>query len=203
MESGEFNCCAPAYGFNLIDGQLEVNETEAAVIRRIFSMYLNGMGKQRIATTLNRDGIPRRYGREKWYGFTIDYILNNERYMGDALLQKSYTTETLPFRKVKNHGAKTQYYVENANPAIVSRETYKAAQELQKARHTPSCKRQTAYPLTGMLRCPDCGRSFRRLLTAGTAYWVCSGKASALQTAPTAESVKTLYMTHFSLCLRN
>lgn len=100
--------------------------------------------------------------------------------MGDALLQKKYTTETLPFRKVRNHGAKTQYYVENANPAIVSREIYETAQKLQKARHTPSCKRKMVYPLTGILRCPDCGRSFRRLLTAGTAYWVCSGKAAGV-----------------------
>lgn len=178
MESGEFNCCTPAYGFMLEDGQMVINEAEAAVIRRIFAIYLQGVGKQTIATILNRENIPRRYNQKKWYHSTIHYILNNERYMGDALLQKSYTTETLPFRKVKNNGAKTQYYVENANPAIVSREIYEAAQELQKARHTPSCKRQTAYPLTGMLRCPDCGRSFRRLLTAGTAYWVCSGKTS-------------------------
>lgn len=180
MESGEFNCCAPAYGFQLENGQLTVNEAEAAVIRRIFTLYLQGVGKQSIATLLNRENIPRRYNQKKWYHSTIHYILNNERYMGDALLQKKYTTETLPFRKVRNHGAKTQYYVENANPAIVSREIYEAAQKLQKTRHTPSCKRKMAYPLTGMLRCPDCGRSFRRLLTAGTVYWICSGKAAGV-----------------------
>ena len=180
MESGEFNCCAPAYGFQLENGQLTVNEAEAAVIRRIFTLYLQGVGKQSIATLLNRENIPRRYNQKKWYHSTIHYILNNERYMGDALLQKKYTTETLPFRKVRNHGVKTQYYVENANPAIVSREIYEAAQKLQKTRHMPSCKRKMVYPLTGILRCPDCGRSFRRLLTAGTAYWICSGKAAGV-----------------------
>lgn len=89
MESGEFNCCAPAYGFDLVDGSLVINEAEAAVVRRIFSMYLQGYGKQTIANKLNEEGVPRRHGVKTWYAFGIDYMLNNERYMGDALLQKS------------------------------------------------------------------------------------------------------------------
>lgn len=124
MESGDFNCCAPAYGFDLIDGNLVINETEAVVVRRIFSMYLQGYGKQAIANKLNEESVPRRHGTKLWYAFGIDYMLNNERYMGDALLQKKYTTDTLPFKKVKNRGERPKYYVENANPAIVSRETY-------------------------------------------------------------------------------
>lgn len=97
--------------------------------------------------------------------------------MGDALLQKKFTTDTLPFRKKKNRGEKPQYYVENSNPPIVSKETYMAAQELQKSRHI-SHKCEGGYPLTGILRCPECDRSFRRLLLNGTAYWLCSGKAA-------------------------
>ncbi len=58
MESGEFNCCAPAYGFQLENGQLTVYEAEAAVIRRIFTLYLQGVGKQSIATLLNRENTP-------------------------------------------------------------------------------------------------------------------------------------------------
>lgn len=155
MESGEFNCCAPAYGFDLVDGSLVINEAEAAVIRRIFSMYLQGYGKQAIANKLNEESVPRRHGIKTWYAFGIDYMLNNERYMGDALLQKKYTTDTLPFKKKKNRGERPQYYVENANPAIVSRETYAAVQELQKSRPKNVGGKKTSYPLTGMLRCPD------------------------------------------------
>ena len=105
-------------------------------------------------------------------------MLNNERYMGDALLQKKYTTDTLPFKKVKNRGERPKYYVENANPAIVSRETYAAVQELQKSRQKNMSGKKTSYPLTGMLRCPDCGRTYRRQLVRGKAYWMCSGRAS-------------------------
>lgn len=177
MESGEFNCCAPAYGYDLVGGQLVVKEDEAAVIRRIFDLYLQGIGKQNIANILNAEGVPRRYAQEKWYHTTVNYVINNEHYMGDALLQKKFTTDTLPFRKKKNRGEKPQYYVENSNPPIVSKETYMAAQELQKSRHT-SHKCEGGYPLTGILRCPECGRSFRRLLLNDTAYWLCSGKAA-------------------------
>ena len=81
-------------------------------------------GKQTIANKLNEEGVPRRHGVKTWYAFGIDYMLNNERYMGDALLQKKYTTDTLPFRRKENRGECPQYYVENANPTIVSRETY-------------------------------------------------------------------------------
>lgn len=182
MESGEFNCCAPAYGFDLVDGSLVINEAEAAVIRRIFSMYLQGYGKQAIANKLNEEGVPRRHGVKTWYPFGIDYMLNNERYMGDALLQKKYTTDTLPFRRKENRGECPQYYVENANPTIVSRETYAAVQELQKSRQKNAGGKKAVYPLTGMLRCPDCGRTYRRQLVRGKAYWICSGKASGATT---------------------
>ena len=177
MESGEFNCNAPAYGFEIVDGQLVVKENEAAVIRRIFDLYLQGVGKQNIANILNAEGVPRRYGQQKWHHTTIDYVIKNERYMGDALLQKEYTTDTLPFRKKRNHGEKTQYYVENSNPPIVSREVFQAAQKLQESRVTVM-KREHSSPLSGILRCPDCGSTFRRQMLRGTVYWMCSDKAA-------------------------
>ena len=178
MESGEFNCCAPAYGFDLINGKLVINETEAAVIRRIFNLYLQGIGMQTIANILNNEGVRRQYGREKWHHTTVNYVLNNERYKGDALLQKQITTQTLPFKKQCNHGEQPMYYVENSNPAIVSRETYEAVQALIKSRQ-PSCKRKAKnYPLTRTLLCPDCGHTFRRQVVNGTAYWLCAAKAT-------------------------
>lgn len=77
MESGEFNCCAPAYGCDLVDGQLVVKEGEAKIIRHIFDLYLQGIGKQNIANILNAEGVPRRYAQEKWYHSTVNYVINN------------------------------------------------------------------------------------------------------------------------------
>lgn len=177
MQAGDFNCTYPAYGFDLKSGQMTVNESEAAVVRRIFDLYLQGYGMQIIADILNKDGIPRRYGHTKWRVSTIKYILHNERYMGDALLQKRFTTDILPYRRKSNNGQKPKYYVENSNPAIVSRETFEAVQELIKSRKTDGCKR-TVYPLTRKLHCPECRLVFRRHETGGTPYWICSGRAT-------------------------
>ena len=178
MESGEFNCCSPAYGYDLIDGQLVPKKDEAAIVRRIFSLYLQGVGTQNIANLLNEEGIPRRYDQEKWYASTVKYILKNERYMGDAILQKSFTTETMPFCKVMNKGQLPLYYVENSNIALVKKDVYKAAQELMQSRKANTdCKRRPV-PLTGKLRCPECGRVFRRQLTNGIVYWLCGGKSA-------------------------
>ena len=178
MQSGEFNCTCPAYGFDLINGQMVINETEAIVIRRIFSLYLQGFGMQAIANILNEEGVPRRYGHTHWYSGTIKYVLTNERYMGDALLQKKFTTETLPFRTMRNTGQLPKYYVENSNPPIVSRETYEAVQELMRSRKTNNGRKVHDHPLSSKMRCPECGRSFRRIVTRGTAYWTCAGRSS-------------------------
>lgn len=180
MESGEFNCCNPAYGYIMKDGQITVNEPEAVVIRRIFDLYLQGTGKQNIAKILNNEGICRRYGKEKWYESAVHYILNNERYMGDALLQKSYTTETLPFRRKRNQGELPKYYVENSNPPIVSREIYQAVQTLQNSRKNVYSNSKGKYLLSKVMRCPDCGMTFRRQVVKGTAYWLCGSKASGM-----------------------
>ena len=102
---------APAYGYNLVNGEMVINEDEAKVVRRIFELYLSGKGLQAIAGIMNEEQVPRRYGRTHWHHNTIRYILTNERYKGDALLQKKYTTDTLPYRLKLNKGEKTQYYL--------------------------------------------------------------------------------------------
>ncbi len=177
MASGDFNCCAPAFGFILKNGKLEVNESEAEIVRLIFSLYLQGHGTAAIARIFNEQSIPRRKDSQRWRGTTIRYILENERYMGDALLQKNYTTDMLPFKTKRNHGERPQFYVKNSNPAIVSREVFTAAQRLRTARSAQIVTRRNEYPLSRMLRCPECGRAFRRQIVRGTAYWICSGRA--------------------------
>lgn len=177
MQSGEFNTCRATYGFDLKDGQLVPRDDEMIVVKRIFGLYLQGMGTQTIASLLNDEGVLRRNNQKKWRSSTIQYILKNERYMGDALLQKTFASDTLPFRTVKNIGQKPKYYVENINPAIVSREDYDAAQELLQRRGHIGRKSEQ-HLLTGKLRCPECGRAFRHKTNNGKAYWICAGRSS-------------------------
>lgn len=176
MKRGDFVGTISAYGYKLVDGKLEINESEATIVRRIFDMYLSGMGKQAIANILNAEGIPRRHGKNKWYVDAVTYILTNERYIGDALLQKHYTTE-FPFRKVRNKGQMQQYYIENNHQPIISRETFNAVQKLAERRHKKN-NTNTRYTLTGKMICPDCGHPFRRQIVNNTAYWICAHQSS-------------------------
>lgn len=174
MESGAFNTTYPAFGYRLSNNELIVNEDEAKTVRTIFALYLQGMGKQAIANTLNENQIPSRKG--KWHCFTVDYVLNNERYMGDALLQKTYTTEALPFARKKNKGECAKYYIENSNVAIISKETFNAVKELQKRRSVQHLT--NSYPLSKIIKCSECGHNYRRIVINNKAYWGCSYKAS-------------------------
>ena len=175
MERGEFICTHVPYGYRLVNKKIVVYEPEAEVVRKIFQLYLQGMGVQQISDWLNEKGIvrPIRHGKNCWEKATIGYILKNEKYMGDAVLQKSFTTGCVPYRQRINKGEKPQYYVENYGPAIITRETYEAVQKLiaEKRERQGEIKN---YTLSKMIRCPDCGRTFRRQIINGKAYWCCS-----------------------------
>lgn len=177
MESGEFNCCTPAYGFAMNGKEIIVNETEADIIRKIFDLYLKGYGKQKIANILNNSQTPCS-NNGRWHVSTVDYILNNERYIGDARLQKWYTTESIPYCRYKNKGERAQYYVESANPPIISKEVFETVRSLQNKRQAALRDKSQQYVLSNYLRCPDCGRSFRRNVICGTPYWTCGGRSS-------------------------
>ena len=90
------------------------------------------MGIQEIAAELQKEHIPKLNGEPIWSYTGILYILTNERYIGDELFQKRYTTDTLPFQKKINRGQKKQYYAEDTHDPIISREVFRKAQELLK-----------------------------------------------------------------------
>ncbi len=177
MQSGEYNGTYPAYGYEMKKGELYIIESEAEVVRKIFSLYLQGYGMHAIAARLNDEGIPRKNGNKKWYSHTITYILTNERYMGDALFQKKYCVDHLTHKRIKNRGELPQYYVENRNPPIISREDFARVQERIKAKATFNNAKK-ATPLTSIMYCPECGRRFRRQVVADKPYWICGGRSN-------------------------
>lgn len=179
MKAGNFICCRTPYGYDFANGTMTVNEQEAGVIRDIFHLFLSGVGKQRLADMLNERQVPRRYGTKKWYIYAVDYILHNERYIGDALLQKTYTTNTFPTRRKKNRGERTMYYVENSHPPIIPQEDFEAARSLlQKTRQRANIHK-TIHPLTRLLICAECGHPYRRVSNNGSVpYWKCASQLS-------------------------
>ena len=104
------------------EGHLVIDPAQAEAVKRIYREYLEGYSMDKIAADLERDGILTGAGKTKWHTSTINKILRNEKYIGDALLQKTYTTDFLNKTRVKNNGIVPQYYVENDHEAIIPRD---------------------------------------------------------------------------------
>ena len=176
MKTGDFLPSSTPYGYTLNTEArtLEIHGEQAAVVRRIYAAYLSGRGMTDIADELNSEGIPKRFGKDRWHPTTVFYILTNISYTGDMIWQKTYTTDSLPFKKVKNRGEKKRYHVQNDHPAIISHEDYDKVQELmlrRREKHTGAAPGE--HILAGKVVCGQCGRIHRRKVTNGKVYWVC------------------------------
>ena len=106
------------------DGNLVVNPEQAVIVKSSYSMFLQGMSYHGIAKKLTADVIPTPGGKEKWSISTVKSILSNEKYKGDALLQKSYTVDFLTKKTKVNEGEIPQYYVEDNHEAIIDPEVF-------------------------------------------------------------------------------
>jgi DNA invertase Pin-like site-specific DNA recombinase len=175
MKNGKFITCSAPYGYKLSGRELIVNEDEAKIVRRIFQSYLSGKGFYEIAADLSSSKIPKRDGTTNWRYNMISYILQNEKYMGDALLQKSCTTDTLPFHRKRNFGQKTKYYFQNSHEAIIDRSVFEKTKNLiaiKRDTYCPTADPQQ-YPLSRMIQCGECGSTYKRKVTRGITYWTC------------------------------
>lgn len=152
------------------EGQCVIVPEEAAVVKRIFRGYLEGASLVEICRGLEADGILTGAHKEKWRPETVHKMLRNEKYMGDALLQKTYTTDFLTKKKVVNNGIAPQYYVENSHEAIIPRDIFMRVQEEMDRRSNLTSgadkKRRlysSKYALSGIVFCGHCGDIYRRI----------------------------------------
>lgn len=155
------------------DGKPEIDPEQAVTVRRIFSEYLAGKSLLDIAKGLTADGIPTARGTVKWASNRILSILTNEKYKGDALLQKTYVSDCISKKSKKNNGELPMYYVENNHPAIIERAVFDRVQEevarrnskrkvKQKGTKTELGKYSSKYALSELLYCGNCGTPYRR-----------------------------------------
>jgi len=112
------------------NGEFVVNEEQAEVVRFIYREFIGGASCPRIAKMLMERGIKSPGGKDKWNASTVRSILSNEKYKGDALLQKTYTVDYLTKKKAKNNGEIESYYVTGHHEAIISAEAFAKAQTL-------------------------------------------------------------------------
>lgn len=149
-------------GYDLNEyGELIINPREAKLVKRIFEEYLNGKGSHSLAKTFNAEGIPTVTGA-KWNDNTILGILKNEKYKGDALLQKTYTNNYREKKRKRNTGEVEDFYVEDSHPPIISHAMWDKVQtELQRRRRNKGPNRNR-YELSGKLICSKCGSKLKR-----------------------------------------
>ena len=113
------------------DGVLQIVPEEAEIVRKIFELYIQGNGVRKIKKYLESHGIKTVTGKTEWSTSTIDRMLSNEKYVGQVLMQKTYTPDFLTGRQVKNTGQKEMFLVENAHEPIIDQETFDKVQKMK------------------------------------------------------------------------
>ncbi len=163
------------------DGKPEINPEQAEIIKFIYKAFLMGDSLDSISKTLTSKGILTPKGKEKWSKATILSILTNEKYKGDAILNKTYIEDCLSKKVKKNNGERPKFYVENNHPAIIDATTFARVQEevarrnskqkvKMKGSKTEQGKYSSKYALTELLICGECKTPYRRCT------WTVKGK---------------------------
>ena len=163
------------------DGKSEIVPEEAEIIRLIYGLFLAGNSLSGIAHELEKRGILSPAEKAKWQLSTVRSILSNEKYKGDAIINKTYITDCISKKVRTNNGERPKYYVENSHPAIIDSATFgRVREELarrsgkrkvkQVGTKTEQGKYSSKYALTELLNCGECKTPYRRCT------WTASGK---------------------------
>ena len=189
------------YGYYVQDGELKINEEQAAVVRNIFQWYLEGYSLRQIKLELERQGVLTATGEKVWHEKVIKGMLCNEKYAGDSMLQKTFTEDYLTGKRANNIGQRAKYYVYDTHEGIVSKEIYiKAVCEMNSRRRVVKYddgtveirKKYNGQNLLGnLLICGECGASFRRRTERGKVVYRCATRIEkgreACKESPTVE----------------
>ena len=154
------------------DGKPEIIAEEAEAVKTVFRLYLDGMSYNEIAKYMNAHNYPNRSSTNKWITIMVKRILENEKYVGDCLLQKTYTIDCISHKTAKNNGERAMYYVSDCHPAIIDRNIFNRVQQEIARRNskrsastknpTEQSKYSSKYALTELLICGECGTACRR-----------------------------------------
>ena len=175
FEQGEVMCWRFMLGYRIEHGKVEINPDGAEIVRDIFHRAIAGETYGSICRRLNAQGKTGALGKP-FRSAHIRDILTNEKYTGNALLQKTFVRDHLSKRQVANKGELPQYYATETHPAIIDEATFEAAQEIvrQHAERRRDCARPQRSEFTTKIRCPICGQAYKRVTSNGTVGWNCS-----------------------------
>ncbi len=163
------------------DGLPKIVESEAKTVRLIYRLFLEGKTPSGIAKHLTQSGIPTPSGKTKWQVSTVESILTNEKYKGDAVLQKTFTVDFLTKKKKVNEGEVPQYYVENSHPAIIEPDVFDMVQLEMKRRKEKGGHHSGASCFSSKIVCGECGNFYGSKVWHSTSkfrrtIWQCNHK---------------------------
>ena len=193
------------------DGGFALNEKEAVIVRRIYALFLSGMCMNRIARTLTAEGHTPPGNGVKWRPNNIRSILTNEKYIVDALLQKTFTEDFLTKKHRKNNGEIPQYYVKGNHEAIVPRDVFETVQCKMRG-IDPKKGIANIHPFSGKMWCSECGDVFGSKVWHSTdkyrkTVWRCNGKYKYGKTCSnrhiTEDELKETYINALNTLLEN
>lgn len=175
---------AKTYGYDVLNHEYVINKEQAEVVRLIFELYLSGLSFRLISEELKRRNIKSPSGLDRWDESTIEGMLQNEKYIGDALLQKTIVRPWVQKKRAASADSQ-QYYVEDDHEPIISDEMFeRVKREMEYRRSLRSCTKSgrggysSKYPLSSKVYCYQCGCIFRRHgYQCGDKYiktWTCS-----------------------------
>lgn len=173
------------------DGRPEIVEEEAAIVRNIYEWFLSGESINAIAARLTDMGIPTPSGKSRWSVSTIKSILSNEKYKGEALLQKTYTVDYLSKEVRKNTGEVPFIRVRNSHEPIIDPDVFDRVQDMLRRRTKYRRKLRTSHPFAGKIICGDCGEFYghkvwhNQLNTERYDVWYCNHRYKRAKTCET------------------
>ena len=164
------------FGYSIANGEIAINEKEAKTVRWLFEQYIGGASTKALADALTAADV-KRVGDGKWTATRVRDLLKNEKYAGNALLQKKFVKDHLTKKLVRNKGELPQYYAEETHPAIIDTQTFELAQAVMEAHRRQSCGTKPTtkrYPFSGKIVCGNCGKNYSHKTTHGIPAWQCT-----------------------------
>ena len=163
------------------DGKPEIEPEEAELVRLIYKLFMGGKTITGIATYLTQQGIPTPRKKPRWRDSTVESILTNERYKGDALLQKQFTVDFLNKKMKNNEGEVPQYYVTDSHPAIIDRTEWELVQAEMAKRKEKGNHQNSLNVFSSKIYCGECGSYYGSKVWHSTdkyrrVVWRCNGK---------------------------
>ena len=173
MENGTMKMSSAPFGYRQKNGILVVHHEESKAVKQIFDWYLNGFGITAIAQMLNALQIQKFERTCHWTAETVSKLLHNEKYKGDQIFQKNYTTETLPFREVPNRGEFPMYHYQETHEPIISSDVFDKVQDLLLQKEQVGTSISYHHFLSKHLYCNECSATYKRKKRRNDYCWIC------------------------------